>query len=936
MFLVTTAFSQTKITGKVLDSEMQGSLPAANVTIKGTTDGTSTDIDGNFSFTTSKTSGEVVITFIGYVSKTITFNGDTNLGTIVLVTDASQLEEVLVIGSGVLDIAKDRKTPVAVSTVRSADIIKKLGNQEFPEILNNTPSVYVTKGSGGFGDSRISIRGFNQNNIAVMVNGAPVNDMENGAVYWSNWAGISDVTTSMQVQRGLGSSKLAIASVGGTVNIATNSSAKKEGGSLSNSVGNDQYLKFLATYSTGKMKNGLSASVLFSRTTGDGYVDGTKFEGHNYYMAFGYEINAKNNIQLTFTGAPQEHNQRSTSPTIRQYLDAGNGTNDPNKRYNRDFGYLNGEEYSFKTNYYHKPVAFLNWDFAINETTKLSTVLYGSWGRGGGSSAVGGINGNNVYAANNSLRTPEGLIDVEKIQAYNSGQTVSLNGTATTRTFTNGQYLNSSSSSGLGSGISKVASVNSHDWYGGVTSLNKKIGNFTFDLGADLRTYKGIHYQNVNDLLGANGFSDNSDVNNPGRVLTYEYAAQPSGNPFVSTSYQQRLGYANDGKVNWAGGFGQVEYATDNLTAFVQGSISNQSFKRIDHFKYLSTDELAETDYKDITGGNVKGGVNYNINDQHNVYVNSGYYSKQPFFNSVYPNNASKVNGNLTNEKITGFEAGYGFRSSYFTANVNVYRTTWKDRYQRLTDAATDNVGGYFDFAGITEIHSGVELEMTGRITDNLKLTGMFSLGDWEYDGNSTSNRYDIFNNSIGGTNSTLYLDKVKVGDGAQTTASITADYQVLKGLNVDAGYRYNDKLYAAISPGNFTSQTNQGSLELPSYGLMDAGVSYNLPLGKEKSQALNFRLNINNVLNELFISESRTNQFTVTEAEFNGNTGNGLINPAGSATAASNFLKGNGTGQYATYQDYQARGIYDGIDVRNQVYFGFGRTWNFTVRYNF
>lgn len=91
------------------------------------------------------------------------------------------------------------------------------------------------------------------------------------------------------------------------------------------------------------------------------------------------------------------------------------------------------------------------------------------------------------------------------------------------------------------------------------------------------------------------------------------------------------MGYANDGKANWVGGFTQLEYATEKLTAFVQGSLSNQSFKRIDHFKYLSTDELAETDYKDITGGNVKGGINYNFNEQHNVFVNSGYYSKQPF-----------------------------------------------------------------------------------------------------------------------------------------------------------------------------------------------------------------------------------------------------------------------------------------------------------------
>ncbi len=90
--------------------------------------------------------------------------------------------------------------------------------------------MYATKAGGGFGDSRINIRGFDQRNTAVMINGVPVNDMENGAVYWSNWAGLSDVTSAMQVQRGLGSSKLAIASVGGTVNIVTRAADKKQGG----------------------------------------------------------------------------------------------------------------------------------------------------------------------------------------------------------------------------------------------------------------------------------------------------------------------------------------------------------------------------------------------------------------------------------------------------------------------------------------------------------------------------------------------------------------------------------------------------------------------------------------------------------------------------------------------------------------------------------
>ena len=154
----------------------------------------------------------------------------------------------------VVDIAKDRKTPVAVSTIKAAEIQEKLGTQEFPEILKNTPSVYATKGGGGFGDSRINIRGFAQENIAVMVNGMPINDMENSRVFWSNWAGLSDVTSAMQVQRGLGSSKLAVSSVGGTINVITKSSDMKEGGSISSGFGNANYLKTQASYNSGKLE----------------------------------------------------------------------------------------------------------------------------------------------------------------------------------------------------------------------------------------------------------------------------------------------------------------------------------------------------------------------------------------------------------------------------------------------------------------------------------------------------------------------------------------------------------------------------------------------------------------------------------------------------------------------------------------------------------
>lgn len=924
-FLITTiAFSQGKIKGVVVDSELNGSLPGVNVVVKGSTTGTTTDMDGKFTINSTSASGQIVLTYIGFKTQTINFtvkNGETvDLGTITLSSDSSELDEV-VIKSTVIDVAKDRKTPVAVSTIKASEIVQKLGNQEFPEILNNTPSVYATKSGGGFGDSRVTIRGFAQENIAVMINGMPVNDMENSRVFWSNWAGLSDVTSSMQVQRGLGSSKLAISSVGGTINIVTKASDLKQGGTMYVGTANDNYLKTQMSYATGKMKNGFSASFLLSQTRGDGYVDATRFESANYFVALGYEINPKNDIQFTFTGAPQWHDQRSNAPTLNQYLNySSNG--EPNVRYNSDWGYLNGSEFNFRTNYYHKPVMSVNWDSKFSDKMKLSTVIYGSWGRGGGTNGAGAVRGNRFFADN--LRTSDGYINVDLIQAWNSGQTVSIPGTTgtSTRGLTNGEYISSTSTSNnLTNGISKISSINSHNWYGGVTNLNTKLTDkLTLDFGLDFRTYRGIHYQNVNELLGSTGFLDNTpisggiasngNINDPGRILYGTYESNPSFNPFFNVDHQQKVSYNNDGLVNWYGAFTQLEYTTKKLTAFIQGAVSQQGFKREDYFKYYESDPLASTDYENILGGNVKVGANYNINKNHNVFVNTGFYSKQPFFNAVYPNNASKVNGNLVNEKIMGLELGYGFRSSKFNANVNLYHTSWKDRYQRSNDNATDNPGGYYDFSGIEEVHTGIEVDMNAKVTNFIKVNGMFSIGDWSYKGNSVSNRYDQFNTPIvGGTETTLYLDGVKVGDAAQLTASVGTTIDVVKGLSVDANYRFVDRLYASISPGNFTNETNRGSLELPNYGLMDSGLTYTMNVGKGKSDSVIFRLNVNNVLDEIYIAEARTNTFARTRETF--------------ATDDA-------------YNTYLTNGVYDGIDRTNQVFFGFGRTWNFGVTYKF
>ena len=209
------------------------------------------------------------------------------------------LEEV-VVSSRVIDVAKERETPIAVSTISGQDVLLKTGNLEFPEVMNKTPGVYATKQGGGYGDSRISLRGFDQRNTSFLINGQPVNDMENGWVYWSNWQGLTDVASGIQIQRGLGASKLAVPSVGGTVSIFTKSAEKAEGGSYTTVVGNDGYFKNTVAYNTGLSENGWSSSFLLSKWQGDGYIYNTSGEGWTYFGAIGYApVDSKHSLNFS-------------------------------------------------------------------------------------------------------------------------------------------------------------------------------------------------------------------------------------------------------------------------------------------------------------------------------------------------------------------------------------------------------------------------------------------------------------------------------------------------------------------------------------------------------------------------------------------------------------------------------------------------------------
>jgi len=809
MLISTLGFSQGIVKGIAWDGDMNEAMAGANVVVKGTTNGVTTDFEGNFELTVKPGKRTVIFTFMGYttVKKHITVaDGQTvNLGKIIMKADAVGLQEIQLIAN----VAVDRKTPVAVSSITPTKIQEKLGTQEFPEILKSTPGVYATRQGGGYGDSRINLRGFNSENVAVMINGIPVNDMENGRVYWSNWAGLSDVTRSMQVQRGLGASKVAVPSIGGTINILTNTTNAKKGGSIYTGIGNSGRRKVGLTLSTGLMENGWAVSVSGAMDEGNGLVDGTWHKAYSYFINLSKKIGEHHIISFTAFGAPQEHGQRYDRLKIEDYQKYPSGIN-----YNPNYGYLDGQMLNERRNFYHKPQISLNWYWTIDETSNLSTAAYMSYGTGGGTGPLG----------NAIAKTNDGIIDYESAREANIAN-------------------------GADGSLSIIrASRNDHKWFGVLSVYEKEATeNLKLSIGLDSRYYVGSHFREVSNLLGGEYYIDNSDVNNPNR----------------RAKVGDKIAYNNDGQVVYGGAFAQAEYSLDNLSAFVSGAISETSYKRTDYFQKLNNDPGQTTDNYNFLGYMIKGGANYNLNDNHNVFVNTGYFERAPFFQAVFPTNKNdEVNEDAQTEKVLSFEAGYGARYSKFAFNANLYWTKWKDKsmvktFQTISDPTNPDSGlvfGSANITGINAIHMGIETDFRYNATEKLTITGMVSIGNWKWENDILDVPVlDDNNNVIDRVN--LFIGGLKVGNSAQTTTALGLDYEIIEDLKLGADWNFYGNIYADFDPLRRNDEADKGidPWKMKDYHLFDFNAKYSFKIGGVDAILLG---NINNLFDSEYISD--------------------------------------------------------------------------------
>ena len=825
------SYGQTGLVkGSVFDAETDEPLIGVSILIKGTKKGGITNLDGVFNIGNIPAGKQTLeIAYIGFTKQIIdvevSSNGEADAGKILLESSSIGLKEIEIFSS----VIDERKTPVAVTSINALDIQERFAGASVADITGSTAGVNAIQGAGGYGDSEIYIRGFDQTNVAFLVNGIPVNDMENGRMFWSNFAGLSDVTRQMQVQRGLGASKLAISSIGGTVNMITKPAQKSEGGRVQYETGTgswNQRARF--SYNTGESDKGWALSFQGSRiTTNQGFTGRDKQEGAgvrpgaftdawSYYLAVSKKINEKHQLLFWAFGAPVNRGTAWTADDITR-----EAFNIKDVQFNNALGIYKGDLFNMRQNKSHKPTMALSHYWDINPSTTLSTSLYFSNASVYSTQPVD--SDNFLFFAEGSAtledaelgfltepRSPQspaflsnGLINFDYLASENRDPS-----RLETINFPNGN-ANAAPITGFASRYYLESRFNNHNWIGLISNFRKQINNINLTAGIDLRKYKGSHYAEVSELFGGD-FVDNISVrgNDYNKLISNQVLRKGD-----------RVNYDYDGYVDWAAVFGQAEYNGDKFDVFGTLTLTNTSYQRqgnmwngrLSHFESNSVGLSEKRTFNTYT---VKAGASYHPTNRHNFFANIGRFNRPPFFRNAFfdARYGNDYRSGLTTEKITSGEVGYSYRSSLIKVNINGYYTIWKDR-----TTAFDHEPGQgedaipFALNGLESVHKGLEMDFKYNVTSSLELNGFASLGDWKWNKDATLEISPDIEPVL------VEIKGLPVGAVPQTTIGLGAHYTGIRDTYIGARWQYSDRIAIRYSPDDFVEGfVNQSDIKQP------------------------------------------------------------------------------------------------------------------------
>lgn len=724
-------------------------------------------------------------------------------------------------------IASRKESPLRLNDITREDILRNAPGMTFVELIRGIPGIYSSAETGSFGDAKINIRGFKQENISVLLNGIPISGLTSGNMYWNNWMGLSSGTGSIQIQKGIGNSMLSDNSVGGTINIITlQPSDESSLSALYYHTGHGANGLNVSSCS-GRLPHGWNLGLALSYTFGKTFVECSEVRAFSYLAVVTKEFNSRHSLNFTALGSPEQHYQRSQRLTYSEVEKYGVG-------YNKSWGWITSEDgtvsqRSLSRNTYFKPYFTLSHSYDSRNDgigTRVVTSLYASFANGGGFYTES--KGRRIASFIGEGGINEGHIDWAAVYDFNRAQPADEHGRSAQNIMSD--YLAGHVQTGLKSSV--------------IMDLSPRLN---IDFGIHYQFYKTWENERITDLLGADywyeDYTSSSLMGIAGR------------DPVKHVGDYIRTDNGRD--QNYATIYGIATYRAgrDRRDIITLGtSLSGTLLRRWDRYNY---DEAhCQSPWALGGGASVKAGVLHRATDGLSIYANAAAISRAPYASVFFASGNNEISRDIANEKNLMAEMGLRTVRSRWSLEATAYAAYWKDKSQTSPAyRSLDEDPVRYMVKGLDAFHYGLEVESSIKPIRWLTITPFVSAAQWKWMNDVSATIYDPYSMApVEQIN--IYSKGLHVGDAPQFQIGSAIEARLPYGFVLDGEVTYNDLFWADFDPATRTDpQDRSEPFRLPSYCLVNLGASW-------RTQCRDFEIsvffNVNNVLNSFYIERGK------------------------------------------------------------------------------
>jgi iron complex outermembrane receptor protein len=274
----------------------------------------------------------------------------------------------------VISVKAGENMPFAKSEWNAAEIRKRNTGQDIPILLQELPSVVSSSDAGnGIGYTGIRIRGTDATRINITLNNIPYNDAESQGTFLVNIPDIISSATSIQVQRGVGTSTNGAGAFGGSLNISTNELKAKRKLEWDNNIGSFGTLRSSLQFNSGLFNKHFSFDGRASMIRSDGYIDRASSNLQSLYGSMAYIDNQQSLRLNVFTGKEK---------TYQAWYGVPKDSLETNRTFNPAGTEKPGEPYDNETDNYTQTHYQLFYNKKLNNPWQMSAALFLTRGKG--------------------------------------------------------------------------------------------------------------------------------------------------------------------------------------------------------------------------------------------------------------------------------------------------------------------------------------------------------------------------------------------------------------------------------------------------------------------------------------------------------------------------------------------------------------------------